>query len=106
MNPYNFAINMVVLMMVIGIGFIVYDGVVNSAYSQKYYTPEAWVELEEQYCQKYNMKAVSYIGQRCWIFGCVDQEKIKCVNEVNEKLIDYDDDMFCVLMLKGDIFGC
>jgi hypothetical protein len=52
------------------------------------------------------MTAKEYVSQSCSLFGCVDVEKTKCVGNGNEKLIDYDDAIFCQYTLKGDYGWC
>jgi hypothetical protein len=87
------------------IGYIVTDSVFESSAGSKY-TDGNWLLAEQYYCATQNMVAQEYVGQSCSLFGCVDVEKTRCIGNGNEKLIDYDNPIFCQYTMKGDYGWC
>ncbi len=87
------------------VGFFVTDAMLDSAVGE-HYTEEKWFAAEQIHCVSQGMEAVEYVGQNCGLFGCIDVEKTKCVGTNREKLIDYDDKIFCKYKLAGDYGWC
>jgi hypothetical protein len=87
------------------IGFMVFSELANSRYKLDI-TQEEIDLAKEAYCAKIGMEAIDYIAQSCSIFGCGNYNSVKCVNDGEERLIDYDDEIFCKLKIADDYGMC
>lgn len=72
------------------------------------YTEEKMFQLENQYCQNNNMTAKKIVKNNCFIFfGCNEVQVTRCVSELGQTLIPYDEPMFCKMFyIDNEILGC
>lgn len=92
-------------LIIVVVGYFVFHSIIYTALGYKY-TESKWLDLERQYCAGFGLQAYEYVYNACSLFGCWDIEKTKCVGTDREKLIDYDNKMFCELTMAGDYGLC
>lgn len=64
-------------------------------------------QKENEYCRSIGMELMNKVINQCSRYGCTPRDTKMCVDKIgNEKLIDYNSEIFCDVTMKGKIYGC
>lgn len=101
----NSGVALLTIFIVFFVGMNVFDATINSAAGQEY-DEQKWDIMEGYWCAKHDMQRQTYVVEKCALFGCHTVVQSKCTDGKNDMLIDYDDEVFCEMKVKGDFGLC
>ena len=104
MDKRNIITFIIALIILLPISYFITKTIMETGTGQNY-TKEKLIQLENNYCSIRNMQRIEYIGQTGGLFS-QDINKVKCSDNANDIMIDYQDNIFCEITSKADYFGC